>query len=160
MSLPYAAVVSALRSAANEAGRLRVDCLAEALRKSKPMKVAEAAQTFTQLVTGSSLDPVATRAGRAQINTMSPSARSVALLLALVLAVEGPLIARALLGVAAACGAAIGAVVPISVAVDATLLEAVAARRGAPIASRRRRAASAPRKLARRVAYGAPRSAH
>lgn len=152
MSLPYAAVVSALRSAANEAGRLRVDLLASALGKAKPMKPDDAAQSFTQLVTGSSLDPVAIREVALELHTMSAGARSVACVLAPALAVEAPLIGRALLGVAAACGAAIGAVVPLSVAIDATLLGACRSTswNGANIA--RRKGEERAEELARRVA--------
>jgi hypothetical protein len=152
MTLPYGAVVSALRSAANEAGRLRVAHLAEAIRKSKPLKVEAAAQAFTQLVTGTSLDPVATREVLLELKSMTPAARSIACVVAPALAVEAPLIGRALLGIAAACGAAIGAVVPISVAVDATLLEACRSTPWRVERMGQKKGAERAEELARRVA--------
>ncbi|MGZ3422862.1 MAG: hypothetical protein ACXVEF_35350 [Polyangiales bacterium] len=124
MTLPYSDVVTAVRTAASEAGRLHVDKLSEALRKTKPAHAADAANLLTRLGPGNAPDPVAIRELTVEIAAMPEAARSLVCVLAPALASESALVGRALLGISAACGAAIGAVVPLATVIDATLLEA------------------------------------
>jgi hypothetical protein len=152
MSLPYADVVAAVRTAASEAGRLNVERLTASLHESRPVSTEDAARLLVRLGAGPAPDPLAIREVSLEIEALSLPASSLVRVLAPALEVEAALIGRALLGIAAACGAAIGAVVPIAVVIDATLLEACrGAQWGADRISHKKSSERAE-ELARRVA--------
>jgi len=127
MSTPWADVVAAVRAAGNRAGSLKLRAWTKALVETKPLDGPAAAYTLARASVGPSVDTASVRELETELAAMSEGPRGLACVLAPALAKlpeELAVVQRALAGIAAASSAALGAWVPWSIAVDATLLEA------------------------------------
>jgi hypothetical protein len=121
--IPFAQLVSAVRTAGNRAGTLRCEPFAAALARAAATP-AEAAVLRARLVHA---DVPTTRELELEISASSPATRQLAGALAGALSVlpeESAVVARALLGISAASAAVLYAHVPWSSVFDATLLQA------------------------------------
>lgn len=126
-TLPWDQLVAAVRTAGNRAGALHVDVVAAALRATKPLSTEAAALVFARLAAGPSADTVTAREIELELRALPSQAAELAHVVAPSLASssdDAGVVQRAIAGVAGASSAIVGAVVPWSVVVDATLFEA------------------------------------
>jgi len=150
-TLSYGDVVRALRVAGNRAGALRLNALVKALA-TPAVAVPNAALMFARLAAGPSADTLTARELELELMSLAPAARSLAQVVAPALASlpeESLVINRALIGIVGATSAVFGAMVPWSIAVDATLLQAC---REAPWDAQSLAEKDRPQELARRIA--------
>lgn len=126
MSTPWSELLIAVRTAGNRAGALHTFAWTRTLLSTRPVEPAQAAYALARGAVGPSVDTASVRELELELMALSDDARSLAQVLgpALVsLPEESAVVQRALAGIAGASAAAIGAWVPWSVAVDATLLQ-------------------------------------
>lgn len=151
MTLPFSQVVTAARLAGNQAGTLTAKTLGEALAAAQPVDEANAALLLARLYAGPDHDTVAGEL-RSELEAMPPEARSLALVVSPALS-QAPEVAavvrHALTGITHAMSAIFGAVVPIAVVIDATLLQAC---REAQWSQQRLVESDRAQELARRIA--------
>ncbi len=151
--LPYTEIVRAMRAAGNRAGAIRVIAFGKALTTTAAVDAATAALMFARLAAGPSADTVTAREIELELSALPERARSLAHIVAPALSAlpeESLVVNRAFIGIVGATSAVFGAVVPWSIAVDATLLQAC--RDVDWDASGLRADKDRPKELARRIA--------
>ncbi len=123
MTVPYAQLVAAVRTAGNRAGTIRRDALVAALSGHD----ATAVQASAHLARLVNADAATVHELEVEIGALEPAAQKNASALAGALAAlpeEAAVVSRALLGISGACAGVLYAHVPWSSVIDATLLEA------------------------------------
>lgn len=146
MTTPFEQLVAAVRTAGNRAGTIRIKSWKRALASARALEPSRAAYVLARTAVGPAVDTATVRELELEIATLDERARDLCCTLAPALEVmpeESSVIQRALAGIAGASAAAIGAWLPWSSVIDATLLGACRACSGTDAEELARRVAHA-----------------
>lgn len=124
MSLPFADLVVAARTAANRSGAIPLEALRTTLAAAAATSPHDAALSLARIAGGIAVDTATVRELELEIRSLSDNARSLVLRVTPALVDHSAVIQRALTGVVGSMSAILGAMVPLAVAVDATILQA------------------------------------